>query len=95
MATKTKPADGSPPAAPKERLVGELTLSRDELYRAVNATWHAQVELGKNPTFAIRNRANYYGATALKLDGAYQDLVEFGMDAVFTVKFFVKEWPKP
>lgn len=72
----------------------KMVLTRDELYRLVNASYHAHVELSKNPMFAIGNRGNAYRSIAGRMDAAYFKLVDFGMDAVFDVHFYVREKPK-
>lgn len=71
--------------------VYRMTLSRDELYRIVNATYHAREQLAANSTFAIRHRGNAYGSIARRMDEAYIQLVENGLDARFDVQFFLRE----
>ena len=95
---KTKTPEKHPEEPPAQRGVAyTLELSRDEIYRVVNALYHAHVELLKNQTFAIRNRGNAYASTAYKIDAAYSRLIEFGRDAVFVVEFLEKpkEAPAP
>jgi hypothetical protein len=70
--------------------VHRMELSRDELYRIVNACYHAHVELAKSPMFAIHNRGNAYGKVAARVDAAYIRLIEHGYDAEFDVQFFLK-----
>jgi hypothetical protein len=80
-----------PPAPVQDEPVHRMELSRDELYRIVNACHHAHVELAKNLMFAIRNRGHAYSLVASRLDAAYIELIECGLDARFDVQFFLKK----
>jgi cell division FtsZ-interacting protein ZapD len=69
-----------------------MTLSRDELYRIVNATYHSGQHLSNSGCYAVRQRAGDYANVAMRLDVVYRLLLEqHGKDAVFDVTFVKRE----
>jgi hypothetical protein len=85
---KETAAPAPPPSEPPKEACVRLLLTRDEWYMMVNAVYHSAMELRKSGAFAIRNRGNAYGLVGMKIDNVYQELIEHGQDASFTLEFF-------